>query len=110
MRTNQDYNDFDDNDEYYNYSSAPQYPKISIGFCLVNEVGNEYTMGSDIIVYPGTEMDEMSTLFRQFNCFLRQCGYSRPNDYILPESLTEEEYEVVGNALWRYRDGKENQE
>ena len=47
-----------------------------------------------------TNLDEM---FKYFNIFLKQCGFIRNNDYILPVDITEEEYDLLYDYLYQIR-------
>lgn len=65
--------------------------------------GGEYTQESTVEVFFDQGEDELQVIGRQLNCFLRQVGYFRHNDYILMEDLTEDEYEAVEEFLGEFR-------
>ena len=52
---------------------------------------------------------DYSFIGRQLNTFLKQCGYVREGEYMLMDSLTEYEYDELGNYLAELRArGKDN--
>ena len=82
--------------------------KISIGFQLENELGELYTQGSTVEVFRDIGDTDITVIGEQLNCFLRQCGYVRRNDYIFMEDVTDEEYDAIADYLEKLRGGKEN--
>lgn len=77
--------------------------KLTIDFRLVNELGDEFRSSS--VSYVFEELGETQILFmgKQFNTFLKQCGYYRKNDYIFMEDVTEEELEALEDYLSELR-------
>lgn len=71
---------------------------IKIGFVFENEFGHKYKQTSEIEVFNELGENDLSTIGRQLNCFLKQCGFAREKDNIFMESVSEEEME----ALWDY--------
>lgn len=81
----------------------PNNNKLTIGFSLEDDFGNKYsaTTSSEVLVDLGyTDMDFIG---EQLNIFLKQCGYSRKNDFIFMESVTEEEYDALSDYLKKFR-------
>ena len=82
---------------------------ITIGFSLsTNAYDGKYIMKSQIPIYYEVGNTPIEEIFSQFNIFLKQAGYVRPNDYILTESLTEDEREELEYHLSEYRMNKNN--
>jgi len=82
---------------------------ITIGFSLfTNAYDGKYIMKSQIPIYYEAGNTPIEEIFSQFNIFLKQAGYVRPNDYILTESLTEDEREELEYHLSEYRRNKNN--
>lgn len=82
---------------------------ITIGFSLsTNAYDGKYIMKSQIPIYYEAGNTPIEEIFSQFNIFLKQAGYVRPNDYILTESLTEDEREELEYHLSEYRMNKNN--
>lgn len=82
---------------------------ITIGFSLsTNAYDGKYILKSQIPVYYEAGNTPIEEIFSQFNIFLKQAGYVRPNDYILTESLTEDEREELEYHLSEYRINKNN--
>lgn len=82
---------------------------ITIGFSLsTNAYDGEYILKSQIPIYYEAGNTPLEEIFSQFNIFLKQAGYVRPNDYILPDSLTEDEREELEYHLIEYRRNKNN--
>lgn len=77
--------------------------QITIGFRMKDTNGGEYTQESTVEVFFDQGEDELQVIGRQLNCFLRQVGYFRHNDYILMEDLTEDEYEAAEEFLGEFR-------
>lgn len=84
--------------------------RITIAFKYIDTWHNEYTAETTREVFSALGEDELGTLGIQFNAFLRQAGYYRPNIYIFMEDLTEEEVEVLDDYLKEYRERKEQTE
>ena len=82
--------------------------QITIGFYYENAYGSEYSSRSTINVYFDEGENELSCIGEQFNAFLKMAGYVMPNDYILMESLTDDEYDELVAHLDEYRSSKEN--
>lgn len=82
--------------------------KISIGFQLENELGELYTQGSTVEVFRDIGDTDITVIGEQLNCFLRQCGYARRNDYIFMEDVTDEEYDALADYLEELRGDKKN--
>lgn len=77
---------------------------ITIGFSLsTNAYDGKYILKSQIPIYYETGNTPLEEIFSQFNIFLKQAGYVRPNDYILTDSLTEDEREELEYHLSEYR-------
>ena len=82
---------------------------ITIGFFLsTNAYDGKYQLKSEIPIYYEAGNTPLEEIFSQFNIFLKQAGYVRPNDYILPDSLTEDEREELEYRLLEYRRNKNN--
>lgn len=82
---------------------------ITIGFSLsTNAYDGKYILKSQIPIYYEAGNTPIEEIFSQFNIFLKQAGYVRSNDYILTESLTEDEREELEYHLSEYRMNKNN--
>lgn len=79
--------------------------QITIGFHMKDVNGGSYSQESTLEVFFDQGEDELEVIGRQLNSFLRQAGYLRPNDNILLEDLSDEEYEDVADFLNDLRDG-----
>lgn len=75
--------------------------KITIGFNIKDEFGNEYRSESTEDLYDESDLDFIG---RQLNTFLSQCGYVRKNPTIFMESITYEECDMLESFLKRYRE------
>lgn len=75
--------------------------KITIGFNIKDEFGNEYRSESSENVFDESDLDFIG---RQLNTFLSQCGYHRANPTIFMESITYEEYDMLESFLKNYRE------
>lgn len=73
--------------------------EINIGFSFKDEFGHVYTQGSNVEVFTELGDNDITVIGRQLNCFLKQCGFYRPNDYILMNSVTEDEEEILSDYL-----------
>ena len=82
--------------------------KIRIRFELVDEGGNRYCSDSAEEVFRSLGETDLDVIGRQFNVFLKQCGYSRENDYIFMEDITEEEYDELADFLNNLRNGDDS--
>ena len=77
---------------------------ITIAFRLLTNVPEgEYKLESTIPIFYGVGNTPLEEIFSQFNIFLKQAGYVRSNDYILPDSLTADEREELECHLLEYR-------
>lgn len=82
---------------------------ITIAFSLLTNVPEgEYKLESTIPIFYEAGNTPIEEIFSQFNIFLKQAGYVRPNDYILTDSLTEDEREELECHLSEYRRNKNN--
>ena len=79
--------------------------KLTIGFNLIDEFGNEYHAESKESPY---DEDDLEFIGRQLNTFLSQCGYYRENSLIFMESVSDEEYEEIAFFLEEYRNGNKD--
>ena len=77
---------------------------INIGFKFENEFGHKYSQASELEVFDELGENNLSTIGRQLNCFLKQCGFVRENDFILMESLSEDEAEALYDYLTDLRE------
>ena len=75
--------------------------KITVGFNITDEFGNEYRSESTESVFDESDLDFIG---RQLNTFLSQCGYYRANPMIFMESITYEECDMLESFLKRYRE------
>lgn len=73
--------------------------EINIGFSFKDEFGHVYTQNSSVEVFTELGDNDITVIGRQLNCFLKQCGFYRPNDYILMDSITEDEAEILSDYL-----------
>lgn len=80
--------------------------EITIGFDYTGECGDSYSATSTLASFPDIGESNIDVIGRQLNCFLRQVGYYRPNDNILMESLSDDEYDAVVEFLENYRSDK----
>ena len=81
---------------------------IQIGFSLVDELGHEYSAQSKFEVCESLGETPLDAIGIQLNAFLKQCGYSRKNDYIFMKDISDEEYDAIADFLSDYRENKEN--
>lgn len=84
-------------------------PKLTIGFRLVNEFGDEYTMTTKQEVSDVAYDSDLEFIGEQLNVFLKQCGYYRKHDNILMSDLTDDEYCALFEYLAKLR-GKDPNE
>lgn len=73
--------------------------EINIGFSFRDEFDHVYTQSSNVEVFTELGDNDVTVIGRQLNCFLKQCGFYRPNDYILMDSITEDEEEILSDYL-----------
>lgn len=84
-------------------------PRFTIKFGFQDEeTGTEYKAESTIKTFGGCFGRQIDLIGDQFVSFLRQVGFSMPNDKFLMESLTDEEYDVVMHALKTFRKKSKN--
>ena len=81
--------------------------KFRIRFELTDEFGNDYRAESQVTVHYDCGERELNIIGEQLNVFLKQCGYSRKNDFLFMEDITEEEYEALEEYLEEFRNNKE---
>lgn len=84
--------------------------RITIGFHYVDTFGNTYDSSSTVEMLYDMGDNELSTIGRQLNAFLRQCGYYRRREMILMDDITEEEYDSLLIALDEMRSSEENKD
>lgn len=101
--TNQPYYTCTSADEYEPASAEECEPIIRISFSYTNECGEHFSASSDMTVYESLGDRPIDLIAEQFNHFLRQVGYYRPNNYILIEDLTDAEYDYLTEKLNEYR-------
>ena len=79
---------------------------LTIGFRMSDEFGNEYSQDStvDMAIFSDAGDTELDVFGRQFNCFLRQCGYVRNNENIFMEDVTDEECVAISDFLEELRE------
>ena len=78
--------------------------KVTIGFNFENEFGDKFSATTSIVV-PDVSFyrSDIDLIGKQLNVFLRQCGYTRQNDFIFMEDVNEEEYEALADYLSEFR-------
>ncbi len=81
---------------------------LTIGFHLVNEFNNSFSLKSSVEVFYDIGETELDVIGKQFNIFLKQCGYARHNDNIFMEDITDEEYEALADFLGKLREEKKS--
>ncbi len=79
-----------------------------IGFHLVNEFNDRFSQESSVEVFHDLGETELDVIGKQFNIFLKQCGYVRYNDNIFMEDITDEEYEALADFLDELREEKKS--
>ena len=77
--------------------------KIRIRFELTDLNGYNYISESTTEVFPDMGETELTVIGEQLNTFLKQCSYTRKNDYIFMEDITEEEYDALTDYLHELR-------
>lgn len=80
--------------------------QITIGFTLEDRCGNVFSQSSAVEVFEDLGETELDVIGTQFNTFLKQCGYTRYNDNILMEDLSDEEYDAMVDYLCDLRADK----
>lgn len=83
--------------------------KIKIRFELTNEFNENFATETNCNVWYDVGDTTLGTIFQYFNSFLNYCGFHRENDYILEDSLTGEEYDLLSEYLLEIRN-KDNKE
>lgn len=78
-------------------------PKLTIGFELTDEFGNHYKSESAAEIFESLGETDLDFIGEQLNVFLKQCGYSRKNNYIFMEDITEDEYIALDEYLSELR-------
>lgn len=76
---------------------------IKVGFTFENEFGHKFSQTSELEVFDDFGDDEISSIGRQMNTFLAQCGYYRDKDCIFMESVSEEELCLLSEYLYTIR-------
>lgn len=97
-------------DKYEPSSAEECEPIIRISFSYTNECGEHFSASSDMTVYESLGDRPIDLIAEQFNHFLRQVGYYRPNNNILIEDLTDAEYDYLTEKLNEYRGTIKNME
>ena len=82
--------------------------KLTIGFHLVHEFNDRFSQESSVEVFSDLGETELDVIGKQFNIFLKQCGYVRYNDNIFMEDITDEEYEALSDFLDELREEKKS--
>lgn len=82
--------------------------RITIGFKYIDQYGNKYNSETTTEVFYEFGDDELTTIGRQLNVFLKQISFPRHNDWILMEDLTEKELWALQDYLTDYREEKRN--
>ena len=82
---------------------------ITIGFTLTDELGNTYSATSTEHLMEGFET-ALDVMCREFDTFLRQCGYYRSGTTVLTDSLTDEEFDMLHEYLTEYRNTEKAEE
>ena len=79
---------------------------LKIGFTYEDtDINCSFSSESCVEIIDDFETD-YSFIGRQLNTFLKQCGYARDGEYMLMDSLTEYEYELLADYLAEIRDKK----
>lgn len=81
--------------------------KITIRFELTEEDNTHYEAESTVEVFDSLGDTELDNIGWQLNAFLKQCGYSRPNDNIFMEDVSDEEYDALADYLSQLRAKKQ---
>ena len=83
--------------------------KITIGFNYTDEYGSVYSSSSTVPIFYSLGENAVDVIGQQLNNFLRQVGYVRPNNHILMEDLSDEEYENIADFLSQLRDNSKEE-
>ena len=78
-------------------------PTLTISFELTDEFGNHYKSESTSQIFESLGENDLDFIGEQLNIFLKQCGYSRKNDCIFMEDITEDEYIALDEYLSELR-------
>lgn len=79
---------------------------LKIGFSYEDtDINCTFSSESCVEIMEDFETD-YSFIGKQLNAFLKQCGYFRDGEYMLMNSLTEDEYEQLSDYLTELRDNK----
>lgn len=78
--------------------------KIKIGFTYTNEFGSRYSSESEEQIFEDT--GELAIIGEKLDIFLRQIGFIRKGNTVFMESITDDEIEVLYDALTKYRGEK----
>lgn len=81
--------------------------KLTIGFNFENEFSDKFSATTTAKVFNDLGETDIDFIGKQFNTFLKQCGYVRKNDHIFMEDINEEEYEALADYLAEFRQKKE---
>lgn len=81
--------------------------KITIGFTFEDEIGNKYSQTSSIKEPADFGASDIDIIGEHLNIFLKQCGFTRKNDYIFMEDVTEDEYNALSEYLNEFRSQNE---
>ena len=87
-----------------------QNERITIGFLYIDPCGNKFKSLSEIEPFYDQGEDDIVTIGKQLNNFLRQAGFIRPNSYMFMEDLTEYEYDAIQDYLAELRKGETTEE
>lgn len=77
---------------------------IKIGFRFEDQFGHKYSQASELEVFDELGENDLDTIGHQLNCFLKQCCFVREKDFILMESLSEDEAEALYDYLTDLRE------
>lgn len=88
-------------------STTNEMPTMTIGFHFVDEYGNEYNAESSEAMFDSSPLEIIG---RKLDAFLKQISFVRDGEYILMDSLTEDEYDKLSAYLqeMRYSGGIDN--
>lgn len=81
---------------------------LTIGFNFENEFGDRFSATTTSQVFNDFEKD-VDFIGDQLNVFLKQCGYSRKNNHIFMEDITEDEYDAISDFLQDLRESKQKE-
>ena len=77
-----------------------------IRFEATDELGNEFSQETTGEILEGIDFGFIDFVGQQLNLFLKQMTFSRQNDYILMEDVSEDELEALECFLEDYRERK----